>query len=410
MTQQNKYDPIIDIGPRLTSDVFSTASLLQRQVHALEERCRASEKHADRLKKTRSELQAILSTVANGEKAEAHATADLSRTLERLRGGNGAGHSFATSPPGASAAASPQSESMSSVGITGSPLARLARETLSLGLSSPRGPFRPPLLTGGENAETDPHSGGHRGLAGADSHPIDSFLASQFAGAQEVVADFLQCFSSDSTRRVGQRGYPGYGRVNNDLPTGEVTFARTCNLMNRAEAVGDPCARLDPRLQTVFMGAHVESPARLGSDMTSMKPCSQSLTEGRHSDSDLLNTNSLLAVPLVGHSDDTPGAAAPPLADRIEVSEMATDVGVDKGRLVRAVQAFTRTVVTRKLAGKCSRGREGSQDATKTRSPRKRPSRVRAKSSVIGAPPLLGRFVRRTPAPRPGTPTKAGLR
>ncbi|KAI9061893.1 hypothetical protein FKP32DRAFT_1759347 [Trametes sanguinea] len=410
MTLQSNPGASLNVGPRLTTDVFGTASLLQRQVHALEERCRASEEQEDRLKKTRSELQAILSKFATVEKAEVHATADLIRTLERLRSGNGASPSFTITPPRASAAASSQGESMSSAGSTPSMLPRVARVALRPRFSSPRGPSCPSLLPAGENAETDPHSEGHQEGAGAGSRPTDTLWASEYAAAGDMVAEFLKSVMSDGARAVGQRGCPEHGAVASGPRVGGATLAKTDPQVNGRAASQDPRARLDPRLRPVTLGAHVVSPARLGSDAASMISSSQSLTDAEGGDSDLPDTNSLLAVALAGRSDASPGAVFPGLVDRIGTLDIGPDqggAGGEMGKRARAVQVFKRNTVVRKLAGNWPRGTGGSQGSRKGRSPaHKRPFRARAKSTIVGPQTFLVKFARRAPAARPGTPVK----
>ncbi|OSD03846.1 hypothetical protein PYCCODRAFT_1466745 [Trametes coccinea BRFM310] len=410
MTQQNRPGASIDVRPRLTTDIFGTASLLQRQVHALEERCRASEEQEDRLKKTRSELQAILSKFATVEKAEVHATADLIRTLERLRSGNGASPSFTITPPRASAAISSQGECMSPAGSTPSILPRVARVTLRPRFSSPRGPSCPSLLFAGENAEADPHSEGHQEGAGAGSHPTDALQESEYVAADDMVAEFLKSVTSDGTRAVGQRGCPEHGAVARSPRVDGADLAQVYPQLNGRAASQDPRTRLDPRLRPVSLSAQVVSPARLGGDAASMMPSAQSLTDVESGESDLPDTNSLLAVALAGGSNDSSGAALPGLVDRIGSLDIAPEQpgpGGDIGKRARAVQVFKRNTVVRKLAGNWPRSTGGSQGSRKGGSPaRKRPFRVRAKSTIVGPQTFLVKFVRRAPAARPGTPVK----
>ncbi|KAI0655716.1 hypothetical protein C8Q70DRAFT_1081354 [Cubamyces menziesii] len=294
MTHRPRLHPSIPIDSHLTADVFGTACLLERQVLALEERCRANEEREARLTRTRGELQEIITLLATVEKEEACATAELTSTLARLRLSSTTNRSSTSTPSGASGATQRGSQ-LSSVGMPSS-LARDTRNVFPFDTSSPRDPLRPPPRLADAGPGSEPDSCTLRGPEGAASHPTET-LHPEHTQAGGVLARALRPSTSDRPQTFGQHGG---ARGPGPLASSAVTNSSARTKTRTPTRARLPRARLDPRLQTVTLGSHVVLPARAGSERTSELPSPYPAADVQVDNSGRADAVSLTSASLAG--------------------------------------------------------------------------------------------------------------
>ncbi|KAI0351240.1 hypothetical protein OH77DRAFT_965127 [Trametes cingulata] len=406
---------IPDISHRLTTDVFSTACILQQQVYTLEERCRTSEEREESLRQRRTELQEILSMFATVERTEARATAELAQTLARLRnaGGSTATHSgrrtsshsyfqvIMETPPSKRATQRGSWPSYKSGNSMSSPLARLARDALPPQSSSPRSPLRP------SGAGADPRVGGE----GAASQPLGALTSTPrltpMVGAEAALMRALQVFTSDRERGVGQpevpvRGGPG------------PQSASVASVAGARERTDTPTRGrrppLDPRQQTVTLGSHVVLPARSGSDIAVI---SEPESDSGAPDGEYSPTDTAPSVPaaLPERLDERVGKSITRRVDRLgehEIAPASAPEGEARAEMEAAepraqpqgvwglIKSVGKSGTLRDAAVNFRKGGGGGYNGRKARSPaHSRLFRSRGKASIVGAPDLLLRISRR---------------
>ncbi|KAH9886934.1 hypothetical protein C8Q73DRAFT_794965 [Cubamyces lactineus] len=377
MTHQPRPDASIPIDGHLAADVFGTACLLERQVLALEERCRANEEREARLKRTRGELQEIITLLAAVEKEEACATAELTNTLARLRLSSSTERST-TSTPSSASGVTQRGSQLASGGIP-SPLARAARDAFPLHSSSPRDPLRPPPRLADADAGSEPTLRTLRGPEGAASLPTGT-LRLEPTRAEGVLARALHAFTSDRPQPFGQHGSArGPGILASSAVT-DRSARQQARTPTRARLLR---ARLDPRLQTVTLGSHVVLPARPGSERTSELPSSHSASyvQADPDDSGRADTASLASVALAGRLDLPMETNAPRLIERLGCHEIS--LGFDRAEIPERFVFVKRGSKKHTGIRKAVLGLSGSNPTTKSPASA-RSRRHQAKADIVG--------------------------
>ncbi|KAI0640973.1 hypothetical protein C8Q79DRAFT_1014803 [Trametes meyenii] len=271
----------------LTTDVFSTARLLQTQLQALEDRCRTSAGHEAHLRAHRTNLQEILSVLAAVEADEARATAALQEQVAALRTASTppvrprtplefwrrAATRRGSPPPSHSPSASANARPLSA--SSQPPSARDARAVQDSESSSPRVPLRPHCA----DTDADPHMGGDSvDSAGAGSQPPATL------GVGSALSPTTLTPTHTHTAATGESGLVESAmlhpvtcdRALEDTARGKAT-ARTVATarLHTGSAARARQARHDPRLQEVALGAHVVTAARPGDDMAGVSDSPQ---------------------------------------------------------------------------------------------------------------------------------------
>ena len=375
MTHRPRLDPSIPIDSHITADVFGTACLLERQVLALEERCRANEEREARLTRTRGELQEIITLLATVEKEEACATAELTNTLARLRLSSITARSSTSTPSGASGATQRGSQ-LASVGMPSS-LARATRNAIPFDSSSPRDPLRPPPRRADAGAGSESDSCTLRGLEGAASPPTE-ILHPEYTQAEGVLARAVRPFTSDRPQTFGQHGS---ARGSGPLASSAVTDPSARPKTRTPTRARLPRARLDPRLQTVTLGSHVVLPARAGSERVGELPSSHSAEDVHVDNSGRADAVSLASITLAGRLGLTMETSMHQTIERLGSHEIAPmfDRAEIPERFVFAKRGSKKRNGSRKAVFGLSGGNSTTKSPTGARS-----RRYQAKTDIIG--------------------------
>ncbi|KAI0669029.1 hypothetical protein C8Q78DRAFT_224828 [Trametes maxima] len=406
----------------LTTEVFSTARLLQAQLQALEGRCRTSAEHEAHLRAHRTNLQEILSMFATVEEDEARATAALQAQVEALRA--------APTPPvrprtplefwhrAAARRGSPPPSHSSPAGASGRPLsasslppsARDARAVQEPESSSPRVPLRPHRA----DMDADPRMGCEaEDSAGAGSQPpLALGVGSELSTATLAPALTTPTAAKEELGTADGALPPAVtcDRALEDTAQGKATARPVAAArVHTGSAARTRQARHDPRLREVTLGAHVVTVARPGDDMVGVSDSPQpdagiaggQWGTGAGAGAELGSGLSPALARRFGLDitvEDTPTRGTVRLGDH-EIAPLTGGVQEERWNIGTGVGYLT-GVATRNVSGSWGvDGGHGAKFERKTRSPaRKRLFGIRAKTSIIGVQKDLldlGRALRR---------------